>query len=115
MFNKNKNDQGKPKEFTVSDYDISELTFLAMQRRAKEEEYTYYSQRAQMLQDEISKRLGLDESYDVDFSKLFATGKIFAIKKPVQPQAEVQVHEQDAEPQLPEEQSQRMAHTEEAQ
>lgn len=83
--------QEKPREFNVSNVDISEHSFLSMMLRAKQEEYSYFAERINLLQKDVEQRLGIAPGSEVDWNNIYTTGKIFASK----PQAKVEVKENE--------------------
>jgi hypothetical protein len=85
------NKQEKPKEFNVSNVDISEHSFLSMMLRAKQEEYGYFSERLRLLEEDVEKRLGIAPTSDVNWNNLYTTGKIFASKSQKQPEAQTEM------------------------
>lgn len=81
----------KPKEFAISNYELSELSFVSMMLRAKEEEHAFFSERLRGLQSQIVQRLNIDPTWEINWGQVYSTSKIFAAKPQPQPQAKVEV------------------------
>jgi len=94
----------KPKEYVVSNYDLSELSFIAMMLRAKQEEEAFFNERMRVAQLEIQKRLSIPTDWEINWGQVYSTGKIFARKPQPKPQAKVEIKE-NAEPELQPKQS----------
>jgi len=91
----------KPKEFTITSEEISELSFIRQTLRVFEETLFYWQNRWEAKIDGVLKRLALNrDDYTIDLSQLWTRSKIYAVKKP----KPVVVPEQTNESKLPEKQ-----------
>jgi len=83
MFKPDKHKQ-ETKQFTVSNDELSELSFLATVLRIKQEELAFFSERLRQVRAGVERRYSLNETFEVDWSHVFPEGKIFAKKRPLQ-------------------------------
>lgn len=95
MSNKNKNQSPKPKEFTITDFELSELSFIRQSLRTFEEVVFYWSNRWEQRLEDTLTRLGIKDKkeYHIDLSKLWTESKVLATHLP-QPKPEPTKNEQ---------------------
>ncbi len=106
MFNKKKIDEPslKMKEFSLTDEELSELSFVKQQERAFQEITVYWGKRFESRLATIKTRLGLGPDDHFDFRDLWTKGKLlsFHFPKPkVNPEESAPVPNKNAEQKLP--------------
>ena len=71
------------KEFTITNEELSELSFDAQQFKARQTEMEFWGLTMKQLQNRIAQRLALKETeFRLDWSNIFPDGKLKAIKVP---------------------------------
>lgn len=96
---KNKTQQPKPKEFTITDFELSELSFIRQSLRTFEEVVFYWSNRWEQKLEDTLTRVGIKDrkEYHIDLSRLWTEKKIFATHLPqpkVEPKQDEQLHKE---------------------
>lgn len=74
--------QPKMKEFSLTEDELSELSFIAQQERASKEIFNYWGQRIANKFESIKTRLALGPDDHFDFSKLWTDGKLLSFHAP---------------------------------
>ena len=79
----------KPKEFRISPEELSELSFIVQNFKARQIEVEFWNNSIGSLQRRIAIRLALNkDDIELDWSQIFPDGKILVRKKAV-PKVEV--------------------------
>ena len=99
---KKKDQVEKPKEFTLNDVELSELSFITQNQKVKQEEFAYWGGRFNQVLTRIKGRLGVVDGWELDTKDLWTLGKVYAFKKPEpQPNPKMKVESKgDAKPEL---------------
>lgn len=116
MSKKDRNDPNKPKEFSLSNEELAEMSYIYQSLKMHNDIVGYYQDRVRILRTKICNGRGISvHSYATDWSQVFSTGKFFATKKQETPPVKVNPEEEkrpeapkpdekgkDAKSQLPE-------------
>lgn len=110
MSKKHKNDPEKPKEFSLANEELAEMSYIYQSLKMHNDIVEYYQDRVRQLRTRICNKRGISVlSYATDWTQVFSTGKFFATKKKEAPPVNVNPEEtrptekgKDAKSQLPE-------------
>lgn len=82
----------KPKEFRISPEELSELSFIVQNYKARQIEVDFWNQSIGSLQRRIAIRLSLNkDDIELDWSQIFPDGKILVRKKVAPPKPKIEV------------------------